>query len=226
MDPETKGKVDTVKKDAEARVMDLVIKGMREKEARLQGEKQEAVDRELKKRNGWEATMWVEKVDTYQQKCRKEAEERKKKKIKVLTELRDGGEARHMEKLKVAQDAGRDLRRKEEEEEGEEERVESGKKAISEKRVVESWECLVEEEKVKEFGGKLYSKEESIESRMEEIKGVMEVFEENGLEAIRSPLDGNCFFHAVGQQTGMGQEEVRALAVKHLRESNRMNGEE
>ena len=33
------------------------------------------------------------------------------------------------------------------------------------------------------------------------------------------------FFHAVGQQVGMGHEEVRAAAVRHLRREEEINGE-
>ena len=91
--------------------------------------------------------------------------------------------------------------------------------------MVDSWEILVEEDRVKEFGGKIYKNEGSVECRMEELKGLMEVMEQYGMEVVRTPLDGNCFYHAVAEQTGMDHGEVRAAAVKYLKENDRMNGE-
>ena len=84
----------------------------------------------------------------------------------------------------------------------------------------------IDEEKVREFGEKIYRKKESIDSRMEELREVWEIFERNGLEVTRTPLDGNCFFHAVGQQVEMEHKELRLAAVKYLRDNQRMNGEE
>ena len=86
MDEETKEKAEKIKIDAESRLIDVVLKGMKEKKARLKEEMEQAVDRELEKRKGWEATRWVERVDQYQQRCEKEAEGRKRKKIAVLLE--------------------------------------------------------------------------------------------------------------------------------------------
>ena len=84
MDEATEEKVKKIKEDAEARVVDVVLKGMREKRIRTDAEKEEAIEREMTRRKGWEAIKWMEKVDTYQQKCRREAEERKKKKMMAL----------------------------------------------------------------------------------------------------------------------------------------------
>ena len=38
-------------------------------------------------------------------------------------------------------------------------------------------------------------------------------------------LDGNCFYHAIGEQVGIGADEVRKAAVEHLKRNERMNGE-
>ena len=84
----------------------------------------------------------------------------------------------------------------------------------------------MDEEKVKEFGEKIYKKKESIESRMEELREVMQVFERYGLEVSRTPTDGNCFYHAVGKQMGMEHKDVRKAAVGFLRENSNINGEE
>ena len=55
MDEETEEKVEKIKKDAEARVIDVVLKGLREKRIRTDAEREEAIERELERRKGWEA---------------------------------------------------------------------------------------------------------------------------------------------------------------------------
>ena len=92
MDEETEEKVEKIKKDAEARVIDVVLKGIREKRVRTDAEREEAIERELERRKGWEAIKWAEEVDMYQQKCRREAEERKKKKLLALKKTEKGEE--------------------------------------------------------------------------------------------------------------------------------------
>ena len=209
MDAETEEKVEKIKRDAEARVVDVVIKGMQEKKVQLDAKREDAIEKELERKKGWETIKWVEKVDKYQLSCRKEAEERKKKKMMGLQGAKEKGQ----QKCK-----GEEAEGKGEEEQGEEE--------DEERQVVESWEILVDEEKVKEFGGRIYRKKESIECRMEELREVMNVFESHGLEVSRTPTDGNCFFHAVGEQLGMEHEKVRSTAVGFLRRNNKINGEE
>ena len=214
MEEETKEKVEKIRKDAEARVIDIMIKGMREKKIRTNAEREEAIERELERRKGWEAIKWVEKVDTYQQKCRKEAEERKKRKLTALQKAGKGVE-------RWEERGGTEVRK-----EDEEEKVEDEEEREDEMQVVDSWESLVDEDKVKEFGGKIYRKKESVDSRMEELGELLRVFENYGLEVSRTPTDGNCFFHAIGEQLGVEHGEARLAAVKFLRENSKMNGEE
>ena len=164
MDSETEEKVWKIKKDAEARVIDIMLKGMQEKKVRLEVEREEAIEKELERKNGWEAIKWVEKVDNYQQSCKEKAEQRKRKKMMGLQEARK--EAGKGGEKKIQQKSERGGEWFEDEEEEEEER-----------RVVESWESLVDEDKVREFGGKIYEKQESVESRIDELREVMEVFE-------------------------------------------------
>ena len=212
MDETTEEKVLKIKRDAEACVIDVMIKGMKEKKIRTDAEREEAIEKELGRREGWEAIKWVDKVDKYQQKCREEAEKRKRKKLRSLQGIQETRKERENQERQERKNKERTDKEEEE--------------AKEEERVVESWESLVDEEKVKEFGGKIYRKKESVECRMEELREVMSVFESYGLGVSRTPTDGNCFFHAVGGQLGIEHGEVRSAAVRFLRENQRMNGEE
>ena len=60
MDATTEEKVLKIKKDAEACVIDVMIKGMKEKKGRINVEREEAIEKELGKREGWEAIRWVD----------------------------------------------------------------------------------------------------------------------------------------------------------------------
>ena len=109
------------------------------------------------------------------------------------------------------------------EEEVEEE--ETGSRAQDE-QVVDSWEELVEEG-WRELGRSIYDGEDSVEKRMEELKGLIKVFCKEGVEMrYKTPMDGNCFYHAVGEQVGKTALEVRREAVGYLRANERINGEE
>ena len=91
LDAQTEDRVEKIKKDTEARVVDVLLKGMRQKMLRLAIEREIAMDKELSKRKGWEAIEWAEKVDSYRRKCKEEAEERKRKKMLGLLRMQTGG---------------------------------------------------------------------------------------------------------------------------------------
>ena len=61
----------------------------------------------------------------------------------------------------------------------------------------------------------------------EELKGIWRLLDKEGLEVrYKTPMDGNCFFHAVGEQLGTEHKNVRRAAVRFLRENSNINGEE
>ena len=79
LDKQFEEKVEKIKDDAAARVLDVMVKGMRHKRMGLEKKQQEGIDKVLEQKKGWEGIKWMEKIDGYQKKCRNEAEERKER---------------------------------------------------------------------------------------------------------------------------------------------------
>ena len=78
-----------------------------------------------------------------------------------------------------------------------------------------------------ELGREIYDKEESIQSKMEELQGLMKIFRKEGVKmGYRTLVDGNCFYHTVGEQVDMPAAEIRKIAVDYLRENEWINWEE
>ena len=77
------------------------------------------------------------------------------------------------------------------------------------------------------LGQQIYDKEESVDSKEQELRGLVEVMRREGVEVrFKAPADGNCFYHTVGEQVGMTASEVRRVAVEFLRKNERINRED
>ena len=76
---------------------------------------------------------------------------------------------------------------------------------------------LVDKDKWLILGWKVYFLEESVRSKKEIFLDLVQVFKKHGVEfRCRTPTDGNCLYHRVGEQTGMTQERVRGAAMPFL----------
>ena len=224
-------RIETIKKDAIFRIMDVMVKGLKEKGDRLERQKEEMIEEGWRNKNGWDKVKWIREVDDWQRKFRKEAEERKRRKREKMDRQNQEGEGGYQEgkvwRKGAEQEESINGRRtcRDIEEEGEEEGV---------AEVVDSWEMLVEGDGTEEkedtwmdLGRKIYDKEESILGKEEELKGIKKILEKGRVEVgYKTPMDGNCFFHAVGQQVGMSHKEVRMEAVEFLRSNRLICGEE
>ena len=94
LDEEVEERVSKIKEDAVSRIMDVMVKGMKRKKEMLEEKLEREVEEVVGRKEGWEAVWEMEKVDEYKRKCREEADQRKKGKMKKLQMPKEVGKGK------------------------------------------------------------------------------------------------------------------------------------
>ena len=228
---EDEEKVEKIKEDAVLRIMDVIVKGLKEKKKELEKEEERMIEEVWAEKSGWERIRWNEEIDGKHKWYAEEARKRKEKKRKQMQARPKGTAAERGDKSGGDDDVdwigGSNKEGKGEKKKGDKATQEEDKEEQREQEVVESWEMLAEEgERWKDLGLQIFEEEGIVARREEELKGLTNLMEREGVEMrYKTPMDGNCFFHAVGEQTGQTAAEVRREAVHYLRENTHVNGE-
>ena len=81
---EDERKVEQIKKDAVLRIIDVVIKGLKEKEKELNMEEEKMVNEAWDEKEGWDRIKWMERLDGFHKRYKEEAKMRKGKKLKQM----------------------------------------------------------------------------------------------------------------------------------------------